>query len=718
MGKAVKYFFVTIGGLALLFCAALLIGPYFINAEQFKPRIEQFVTEKTGYPLTIKGDIDLSVFPWIGLSFADLRLDNPEGFQEKKFLNIKNFQARLKLLPLLSKRVEIHRFIIDQPEIFLTRDSRGFWNWQDPGPDKNKDKDVSTITGEKSPAPKTDNAGSQPETQKQLGIESLLVGECSLTDGHVVINDLFEDTTRELSDINLTLQDVSLDKPIVITLRAHLNENPIQLTGSVGPVTSDPFVNRINFDIDTDLFKTLALNTAGYIENLAPALSYNISFKISPFSPKHLFSQLGLNFPAAANNPKAFESIEARGNVSGTKSTIALADSEIIFDDSHLLAELKAKEFSSPDLEFHLKIDTIDIDRYLPADQDEKGSKSSPGIITTPGAPGKKKTVADDDSSVPADPDNKSSNADKPTPENAVPASIEQPNFGPLRKLVMNGDLAIDTIKVHGGVISNFIVTVDGKDGLFNLTSLKSELYQGHVSSTGQVDLSKAVPVSSINLNIKNVQAGPLLKDFADKDIIEGALQADIRLTASGMSGDQVKASLNGKGELFFQDGAIIGIDLAQLARGIKSGFTLGQQGERPRTDFAELHAPFTISNGLVDTKKTTLKSPFIRVNGNGKADLVSETIDFRLNPKLVGTIKGQGDKEAHSGIAVPVIVGGTFDKPTFSPDLEALVKQQGIDREEITEILETGKISAERKKQMSEEVEKAKSLLKGLLGN
>ena len=718
MGKAVKYFFVTIGGLALLICAVLLIGPYFIDVDQFKPKIEQLVTERTGYPLTIKGDIDLSVFPWVGLSFTDLKLDNPEGFQEKKFLTIKNFQARLKLLPLLSKRVEIHRFIVDQPEIFLTRDSRGFWNWQDPESDKSKDKKVSTTTGENSPAQKTGKADIQPETQKLLGIESLLVGECALTNGSVVINDLFNDTTRELSDINLTLQDVSLDKPIVITLRALLNENPIQLAGSVGPVTSDPFVNRINFDIDTDLFKTLTLNTAGYIENLAPELSYNVSFKISPFSPKHLFSQLALNFPAAANNPGAFESIEARGNISGTKATIALSDSEIIFDDSRLLAELRATEFSSPDLEFHLKIDTIDIDRYLPADQDENGSKSSPGSITTPVVPEKKETATDNDSSAPTAPNNKSTKADKLTPENAVPASIEQPNFDPLRKLVMNGDLAIDTIKVHGGVISNLTVTVDGKDGIFNLTSLKSELYQGSVSSTGQIDLSKAAPVSAINMNIQNVQAGPLLRDFADKDIIEGALQADIRLTTSGMSADQIKASLNGKGELFFQDGAIIGIDLAQLARNIKSGFTLDQQGERAKTDFAELHAPFTISNGLVDTKKTTLKSPFIRVNGSGTADLVSESIDFRLNPKLVGTIKGQGDKEAHSGIAVPVIVGGTFDKPTFSPDLETFVKQQGIDREEITEILETGKISPERKKQMSEEVEKAKSLLKGLLGN
>lgn len=717
MGKGVKYLFITIGGLALLFCAALLIVPHLIDVEQFKPRIEQLVTEKTGYPLKILGTIDLSVFPWVGLNFTDLVLNNPEEFQEKKFLNIKNFEARLKVLPLLSKRVEINRFIIDQPEVLLTRNDKGFWNWQGTGSFSAAGQKAATGKGDASPDQTESKPATQPEAPKQLGIESLLVGEFALTNGKVVVDDQLNKTTRELSDINLTLQDVSLDKPIFITLLAHLDDNPVELTGSVGPVTPDPLTSRIRFDIDIDLFKTLALNTSGYIENLASALSYDLAFNISPFSPRHLFSQLGLDFPATATGPQAFESIEAKGNVSGTKSSITLSRSEIRFDESNLLAELRAKEFSKPDLEFHLKLDAIEIDRYLPAGQDGKGSKSTPESSKAPLPPGKKKGAAGESSS-PTPPSAKSNSAESHQSGNSVSTIEKTPDFEPLRKIVMSGDLSVDTIKMHGGIISNVMTAVDGKDGLFNLTSLKSDLYQGSISSTGYVDLRKAEPVSSVKLNIDNVQAGPLLRDFADKNIIEGTLQADIDLNGSGMTGDQIKASLNGKGELFFRDGAIIGIDLAQLARNIQSGFILDQQGERPKTDFAELHAPFTVTNGLVDTTKTSLKSPFIRVDGHGKADLVSETIDFRLTPKLVGSIKGQGDQEARSGIAVPVIVGGTFEKPTFAPDLEALVREQGIDKKEITEILETGKISPERKEQLSEEVEKAKTLLKGLFGN
>ncbi|MEE4167025.1 MAG: AsmA family protein, partial [Desulfocapsaceae bacterium] len=122
MGKVIKYLFITLAGISLLLGAAVLIAPYLLNVEQFKPKIEQIVSEQSGYPLTINGDIDLSIFPWAGLSLTDLKLDNPEGFQENTFLTVKNVQVRIKVLPLLKKNVEIHRFIIDKPEILLSRD--------------------------------------------------------------------------------------------------------------------------------------------------------------------------------------------------------------------------------------------------------------------------------------------------------------------------------------------------------------------------------------------------------------------------------------------------------------------------------------------------------------------------------------------------------------------------------------------------------------------
>ncbi|MEE4313498.1 MAG: AsmA-like C-terminal region-containing protein, partial [Desulfofustis sp.] len=177
-------------------------------------------------------------------------------------------------------------------------------------------------------------------------------------------------------------------------------------------------------------------------------------------------------------------------------------------------------------------------------------------------------------------------------------------------------------------------------------------------------------------------------------------------------------SSLNGTGTLHFNDGALIGLDLARLARTITSGFSLDEQGERPRTDFSELSLPFSIIDGLVTIPEATLKSPFIRATASGTANLVVKSLDLRLRPELVATIKGQGDEEQRSGLAVPVLVRGTFSDPAFLPDLEALAREQLLNRQDVQDIIKDGTITPERREQLSEEVEKAKGLLKGLFGN
>ena len=131
-------------------------------------------------------------------------------------------------------------------------------------------------------------------------------------------------------------------------------------------------------------------------------------------------------------------------------------------------------------------------------------------------------------------------------------------------------------------------------------------------------------------------------------------------------------------GDFLFEDGAIKGIDLAGMANNVKAAFGLAEKaGETARTEFSKLHAPFTVKQGLVNTANTTLISPLIRLAASGTADLVSENLDFRVEPKFVGTLKGQGDSQERSGLMVPVLVTGTFSSPKFRPDFERILKQK-----------------------------------------
>jgi AsmA protein len=357
---------------------------------------------------------------------------------------------------------------------------------------------------------------------------------------------------------------------------------------------------------------------------------------MKPFSPRKLVAALDQPFPVATSDPKALERVALKANLKGDATRIAVSNGVLNLDESTLNFSLKASDFSRPNLAFDMNLDRIDLDRYLPPKSEQQ-----------PAA------------------------AEKPAAKKAA-------DYEPLRKLILDGRIKIGQLIASKAKINDLIVQIKAKNGIFNLDPLQMALYQGNVNGKGKFNVQTQTPKSSMNLNVAGVQVGPLLRDVLEKDILEGVTTAQLNLSMAGDQPDKIKQTLNGNGQLRFNDGAIVGIDLAGMVRNAKAAFGLAQKpSERPRTDFAELSAPFTIKNGLVNTPQTSLKSPLIRVLAAGDANLVTEAIDFRVEPKVVGTIKGQGDTADRTGLMVPVIVSGTFSDPQFKPDLAGVAQKQ-----------------------------------------
>ena len=280
--------------------------------------------------------------------------------------------------------------------------------------------------------------------------------------------------------------------------------------------------------------------------------------------------------------------------------------------------------------------------------------------------------------------------------------------------LVLDGAMRIGALKVKNANIQELNLKVRGKNGVFNLDPLTLNLYQGNVSAEGSLNVQQDSPKTKMQMQAKGIQVDPLLKDVLEKDILSGTVNAQASVNMTGDDPQRIKPTLNGKGDFVFKDGAIKGIDVPGMLRNIKSSFGLGPQGaERPETDFTALNVPFTLTNGVFNTPKTTLSSPVLRLNAAGDADLVKETLNFRVEPKVVPTLKGQGDDKTRAGLLVPLLVSGSFAKPTFQPDLEGAIQNtlnEGIpDVDELKQELKDGTIDKDALK------DKAKDLLKGL---
>ncbi|WP_256580414.1 AsmA family protein, partial [Pseudomonas sp. GP01-A4] len=78
--------------------------------------------------------------------------------------------------------------------------------------------------------------------------------------------------------------------------------------------------------------------------------------------------------------------------------------------------------------------------------------------------------------------------------------------------------------------------------------------------------------------DIVGVRALPLLQGLADFDRIDGKLQAKLALRSAGRSQRALMANMQGTAFVSFQDGAIRGINIAQMLRSLTTSKLSGWQ--------------------------------------------------------------------------------------------------------------------------------------------
>lgn len=622
--KALKWVLIVGGGVVGLVIAALLIIPLFVDVETYKPEIEKQVASAVGRPFTIKGPLKLSLFPWAGVAFSDLHLGSPPGYKEQDLLVVKSFDVRMKLLPLLFKEVQVQRFVIEGPKVALEKNKAGRGNWEGWGGPQEK------------AAPKTGAPPASKGPMDGLPLKSLVVGEFAVRNGSIIYVDQSSGSRREVADLNLELKDVSLDRPIRLLLSAVVETLPVSVDGKIGPVGPDPGKGKIPLDVSVKAFKELTVNLKGHLQDATANPQIDLALVVEPFSPRTVFTALKTPFPVATADPDALSRVGLRSKIQGSPNQVKLADGALDLDESKLTFAATVKDFAKPDLTFDMKLDKINLDRYLPPPSEKSGEV-----------------------------------------QKVQPAASKKTDYLPLRTLVVDGKARVGALTAKGMKMQDISVTVTGRNGVIQIDPLLASLYKGTLSAKAAADVRQDAPRSTLSLQVKNVDAGPLLQDFLKKDFLEGTANVEANISAVGDAPERIKRSLNGKGQAVFSNGAVKGIDLAGMVRNATAAFGQTQQGaEKPHTDFSELNAPFTITEGVVNTPGTSLASPLLRVLATGKANLVDESLDLRVEPKVVSTLKGQGDATDRSGVTVPVLVKGTFSAPSFQPDLKGILEK------------------------------------------
>lgn len=414
-----------------------------------------------------------------------------------------------------------------------------------------------------------------------------------------------------------------------LDISARRDGRPIALSGRIGPFARD----RIGLDLRLNALDLMGAKIAGAVvrPDDDPVLEAEIA--VEPFDPRKLAEALGIAFPVKTADPDALRRVGFRGKVRAGANSARVRDAVWVLDETSVRGRLDAAAFSPPDIGFDLALDRIDADRYLPPEAGNGASAAS----------GEGRGEVRD-----------------------APMDFER-----LRRIRLNGAFRADALRVRRLEMANIRLKIFGEQGIFRLDPLRVNLYRGAMSLAGTMDISGPEPVFRAEGTVENVATGPLLAAAADSDAVRGILNASAKLAARGDGPDAVARTLDGTADLHLSDGRIRGMDLVGMARNLEAAYrrVRGEEETEAGTDFSELKAALTIEKGRIALTEGRLASPVLEAVAEGAANLPDRTLDLRVIPTFVRPTGGR------PVVAVPVVVGGTFDRPTYRPDLANLIR-------------------------------------------
>jgi len=672
MAKLLKLIGALVAVLAGLVLIAVIVLPLVIDPNDYKEEIAAEVARQTGRTLSIEGDLSLAVFPWLGLDIGPTQLSNAAGFEDPYMARMETVQVRVKLLPLLRKQLEVDTVRLNGLVLNLARDKDGRTNWADLA-----DKSAVESTGKAD----TDAAAGD---RGGAGLAGLAIGGIEVSGARLTWDDRAAATRYEITDLAFTTGAIEPEETFDLDLRFRASaaqpaiEGQFHLKGSVllaaglravevtaasvdveasgsgvpGEQVSLSLASDVFVDLDAEtlslpnmVLETLGLNISGTVAGTGimaddPQLSGVLA--VAQFSPRAVIEKLGLA-PVVTRDPQVLAQAEVSLDWTASPQHFAASKLNLTLDDTRIDGSARVDSFAQPAIGFALKVDRIDLDRYLPPEAAEESTDQSAAGVAS----------------------------------GSASDSTEQLPLETLRSLNLNGKLDVGRLTAFKLQSSNLVIQIKAKDGLLRLNPLGASLYAGQYNGDITLDARKATPRISINEKVSGVQAGPLLQDLTGEARVEGTADVSAKLDGSGSTADAIKKTLNGTTAFSFTEGSVKGVNIAALIRKAQAklkGQPAPQEQQPNQTDFSTMQGTATVSNGVVRNDDLLVQSPLLRITGKGQVSLPAETIDYTLTTRLTGSLDGKDGKslEELRDVSIPVRVGGTFSKPTYVPDLGA----------------------------------------------
>ncbi|CCQ09324.1 AsmA protein [Pseudoalteromonas luteoviolacea B = ATCC 29581] len=618
-------------GAGVIFAAAIVIIPKLISTDAIVAQVTEQVEFVTGRKLTIDGGAELSIFPSLKVELNDVRFANfPQG-TAKDMMSMKSLALHVPWMTLFNGKIELEKFVINEPVILLETSKAGEANWK---------------LVQASPQPAQNETG---KTTLPKGFD-IGLGEVAIYGGQLTYFDGVSGKKEEITSLNLKVLLDSLHLPITVDGELAYKGETLKLLASIDNLAK--VISGETYAFSSEVNSTpITLSFKGSIADQGKAITGQLDAKGASLAK--LVQWQGVTLQERDN---AFNAFSVKGEMSLQGEQFTLSQFYASLDVLQISGKSTVKLANTPVINAELDLGFLDLNPYLPP---VSNTPAEPVTDTRPATP-----IVWDDTRLDL-------------------SSLKQLNA--TLKVTANG------LKAREITLGENQFALSIKNGIATIKLDKFNAYEGQ--GVGLVVVNAAAEPYKINteFNLNAINAAPLLNDAIGFDKVLGKGSVAFSLSTQGVSQKQWIGALEGNLNFALTDGGVKGANLAEMVRQgkemLKGDFSSVQDGlstdfdKDKKTDFSSLTGTFMFAKGVGTNNDLMMASPLLRITGSGFVDLPQTLVDYRLVTGIVDTIEGQNSTDTSTGFKVPVRIKGPFHAVTTKLDLSDAVKDKAKEK-------------------------------------
>jgi len=653
--------------LVLIVAAAVFVATF--NVNKYHGTIQAELEKRVGRPVSL-GDMHLGLFPPRFRVNDVVISEDPAFHTQLPFLKAQDLDISVKLLPLLSKKVEISSLNLQKPDVQLIRNRQGTWNFASLGKTNQPTSEEPSAAqpqplGQPAAQPQAQNASAQ-----QFSLSKLMI-----RDGQVsVLDEQTSHTPSVYNHIDLTLSNYVSGQPFSIEAVAHLpgtGAEEARLQGRGGPVDSAQPAN-------TPFHGSATLNQVG-VSNLSQYLhSSAFSGVDGSLSGQTKIDSSGGNITAQGGTH--IDNAKVRGQALGYPIDANYDISDELASNLITLRNVAVTLGSMP-IQMSGTVDAKNSPAQLnlntKADNLQFSELEKLAALAGSSLPSGMNVTGTVNANVQA-----RGPADKPALDGTITASNIQASGNQIAQPIQIQAINLDLTPTQ--IQSNPFNVVSGGTTVNTQFSLQNYL--------------SAAPIVAATAKTTNAQLPAILSmakaygvKALDKVSGSGVINMDMHATGpvKSLTSQEVLKTLNGTINVNLSNvkysGADIGHEISSIARFIQPTSSTGQGS----TTISKMTGDIQVKNGIAQTNNLHAQLDWGNIAITGTATLADEALDMHglvalsqpESQKVGGTSIGGfmqtalADKQGQ--LVVPVLITGTFSSPKFAPDAQQLAKMK-----------------------------------------